>query len=161
MPTSDEPIRLHVHWGMKVIAVLEILLFPFLAYASWQLGLLGPSIVLTLFTFLAIWVFFLADTKIDVNQNEIQVTAPHGVYVMSWAEISFVETQGQFVYFFGENKAIGYNLLFAGKGKDEFQNYVANLIHQRQIPQGRPPNISNSQLQKLLKNTKVRGWKLF
>lgn len=68
MRTSKEPVRLHVHWGMKVIAVLEILLFPLLAYASWQRSFLGPSVVLTIFFLLAIWVFFLADTKIDVNQ---------------------------------------------------------------------------------------------
>ena len=161
MREQSEPVRVHVHWAMKVIAILEIIISPFLVYDNWQRGLIVTSVALGLFTLLAIWVFFLADTKIDVDQEALQITAPHGVYRMTWAEIQSVEQKGQSAYFFGENKAIAYNLLLAGKGKLEFQRYVADVIRQRAIPSGRPTGITNAHIQKMFKNTKVRGWKLF
>ena len=161
MLDQPEPVRVHVHWAMKVIAILEIVFFPFLAYNYWQRGFTVKSVILGLLTLLAVWVFFLADTKIDVDQDEIRLTAPHGVYVMKWAEIKSVEPKGQTAYFFGENKAVGYNLLLAGKGKHEFQRYVADVIRQRQVPIGRPAGVTNAQIQKMMRNTKVSGWKLF
>jgi len=70
-------------------------------------------------------------------------------------------TQGQAAYIFGENKLIAYNLLLAGKGKRELQEYIARIIQERSLPVGRPEGVTNSDLNRMLRNTKVRGWKLF
>src|SRR3990172_6462971 len=132
MQTKQEQVRVHVHWMMKVISILEIIGFPVLVYDSWQRDLPVMSIVVVLFSLLAVWVFFLADSKIDVDQSGIRLTAPHGVYDMSWADVKSVETKGQSTYFFGDNKVVAYNLLLAGKGKREFQKYVTHMIQQHQ-----------------------------
>jgi hypothetical protein len=161
MIDTQEQVRVHVHWTMKVISIVEIIVFPVLTYDSWQRGLAIMSVIFVLFTLLAIWVFFLADTKIDVDRQGIRLTAPHGVYAMNWAEVKSVEVKGQTAYFFGDNKVVAYNLLLAGKGKRELKKYVARVIQERQFANGRPIGITNSKLRRMLQNTKVRGWKLF
>ena len=161
MTNLRRPIRAHVHWIMKVITIAEIVILPYKIYAFWRSGLPIESFLLLLFLLLAIWVFFLADTKIDVDQDKIQITAPHGVYMMYWSEIKSVETKWQTTYFFGNNKALGYTLLLGGKGKKRLQKYVAEVFRQRGIPIARPEGVTNSQLRKLVRNTKVRGFKLF
>lgn len=161
MTNLQEPVRVYVHRAMKWIAAFGIVIFSLGAYNVWQRGLPIMIIALVPQALLSIWVFFLADTEIDVDQNEIRILAPHGTYVMSWAEVKSVQPMGLSAYFFGDNKVIAYNLLLAGKGKREFQSYVADLIHQQQIPMGRPDGITNSQMRRLIRNTRVRGWKLF
>ncbi len=161
MTNINEKVRLHVHWGMKVIAILENIIFSWRAYQYWQTGDYFSAFIFLLFSLFGIWVFFLADTKIDVDQNGIQVTAPHGVYSMRWEEVLTVERNKFSTYFFADNNAIGYNLLLAGKGKQEFQEYINQIVDEWQFAEGRPEGISNSTLQKMLKKSKVRRRKFF
>jgi hypothetical protein len=161
MTNEQELVRVHVHWGMKVVSVIGVVLFAFQVYFYWRSRFPILGIMPTAFAILAAWVFFLADTKIDADHNEIRITAPHGMYVMQWSEMDFAEIKGQSATLFGKNKAIAYNLLLAGKGKRKFQSYVADMVRRRQIPDGRPDGVGDTQVQKLMKNTKTRGWKLF
>ena len=161
MATTQRAVRAHVHWGMKDVAVLAVITYPLLAYAFWDWGAPIASLVLMVNWVLAIWVFFLADTKIDVDDQGVRLTAPHGVYRMDWTEIKSVELKGQTAHFYGENKVVGYNLLLAGRGKGELRRFVVQSIQQHQIPAGRPVGIRNSDLNRLLRNARVRGWRLF
>lgn len=154
-------VRVHVHWGMKVMAVLAVIFFPYMSYLFSQHNQFVMSILAAALTVLAVWVFFLADTKIDVDQTGIQITAPHGVYVMHWAEIRAVGMKGQAVVFLGGEKALGYNLLLAGEGKDEFETYVAEAVHRWRISTADLSHVSNAEIQRMIQNTKVRGFKLF
>ena len=157
----NEKVRLHVHWGMKVIAVFAIIVFPCFALYFWQIGNGFFAFIYIIIALLGVWLFFLAATKIDVDQNGIQATVYHGVYAMRWEEVVYVEKNRYSTYFISENKAIGYNLLLAGKGKREFKEYNKQIINQWQFKPGRPAGVSNSTLRKMMKRSKVRGWKLF
>ncbi len=80
---------------------------------------------------------------------------------MRWEEVLTVERNKFSTYFFADNNAIGYNLLLAGKGKQEFQEYINQIVDEWQFAEGRPEGISNSTLQKMLKKSKVRRRKFF
>ena len=160
MTNSKLKTRLHVHWGMKAIAIIGILMGLLNAYLLWQIGATSIGLINLFITVFSLYVLFLANTKIDVDQNEIRIIAPHGEYVMSWDEITAVEKNKSVTIFFSKDKAIAYNLLLAGKGKLEFQNYIDKIIAQRKFEIGRPRGITNSEVQKLMKKTQVRGWKL-
>jgi hypothetical protein len=160
MPNSDEKVRLHVHRGIKVAAIVGVLLGSFDLYLSWQfgpayMGLMGLLVVLS-----SMYVFFLADSKIDVDQNEVRIIAPHGEYVLPWNEVTAVEKNKFTTILFAQNKALAYNLLLAGRGKRKFDEYINQIIRDRQFTRSRPAGITNSMVQKLMRNTKVRGWKI-
>ena len=82
------------------------------------------------------------------------------MYELRWSQVESVEIKGKATNFFGDNKAVAYNLLLAGKGRRELQAYVAQLIQERQIPAGRPVGVSSFELRRMCRNAKVRGWKL-
>lgn len=161
MTETQGAVRAHVHWGMKVIAVLELIIFTLMSVDLWRRGEYIVSMLMFSVAILAVYVFFLADSKIDADERGIALTAPHGVYRMDWTEIRSAEFKGKAVYLFGENKALGYNTLFGGKGMRELNQYVTQAVERHQIPIGRPADLKNSSLGRLLKNTRVRGWKLF
>ena len=161
MINMNEKVRLHVHWGMKVIAISGIFFCSYYAFYFWQSDYRFIALINIIIALQSIWVFFLAGSIIDVDQNGIQGTAPHGVYSMRWKEVKYVEKTKLATFFIGEDKAISYNLLLAGKGKREFKEYIEQIINQWQFEEGRPAGVSNSTLRKWVKNSKVRGWKLF
>jgi hypothetical protein len=147
---------------MRVVSVLGVIVYSQTSYASWQQGAPVASVAAGLLALLGVWVFFLAGSKVDADQQGIRITAPHGVYELGWAEIKLVEirNKGNAVRFFGDNKALGYNLLLAGKGKREVRDYVSRSIQERQIPPGRPAGINFLKLRRMYRNARVRGWKL-
>lgn len=157
----DENVRLHVHWSVTIIAVIIVLGFPLMAFNYWRNDSPVSAVFLLLYSLLGMWLLLLARTKIDINQEEIQVIAPHGLYLMRWKEVVSFEQDKRSATFFAQDKAIGYNLLLAGKGKREFRKYIDHIIDQWQFERGRPAGVSDSDLRKLLKKSKVRGWKLF
>ena len=161
MPNSDEKVRLHVHRGIKVAAIVGVLLGSLDLYLLWQFGPAYMSLIGLLIVLYSLYVFFLADSKIDVDQNEVRVIAPHGEYVLPWNEVTAVEKNKFTTILFAQNKALAYNLLLAGRGKRKFDEYINQIICDRQFTRSRPAGITNSVVQKLMQNTKVRGWKLF
>jgi hypothetical protein len=154
-------VRVHVHWLMKVIFVCGVILFPALSYEDWRQGDPIASVAFGVFTLLSLWTFFLADSTIDADQQGIRLTAPHGVYELRWPEMKSVKIRGSAIRLFGDNKALAYNLLLAGKGKREFQEYVAHSIQERRMAIGEPPGMNALKLRQMCRNAKVRGWKLF
>ena len=161
MSNSSGKIRLPVHWGMKVIAITGVLLGFWNMYYSWRFGSILTSLLNLLFVLYCVYVFFLANTKIDVDQNEIRIIAPHGEYVMPWKEVTAVEKNRFTTIFFAQNKALAYNLLLAGTEKRTFEQYINQIIDERRFKRSRPSGMTTSKIQKLMRNTKVRGWKLF
>ena len=159
--SSGRKIRLHVHWGMKVITIIGVLLGSWNVYQSWRFGLAATSLINLLVVLSSMYVFFLADSKIDVDQNEIRIIAPHGEYVLPWNEVTAVERNKFTTIFFAQNKALAYNLLLAGKEKRKFENYIDQIISEHQFIRNRPAGVTNSKVQKLMRNTRARGWKLF
>jgi len=157
----NEKVRLHVHWGMKVVAIFGIIFFPYFAFYFWQHGNRFFALIYLIIALLELWLFILSATKIDVDQNGIQIVAIYGVYAMRWEEVINVEKNGFSTYFFSENKAISHNLLLAGKGKTEFKEYIETILNQWEFEAGRPAGVSNSTVRKMLKKSKVRGWKFF
>jgi hypothetical protein len=147
---------------MRIISAFVAIIYSGASYASWRQGEPIESVALGLLALLGGWTFFLAGSMIDVDEQGIRITAPHGVYELRWSEIESVETKkkGKVVHFFGHSKALGYNLLFAGKGKRELQEYVAQSIQERQIAAGRPAGINFFGLRRMYRNARVRGWKL-
>ena len=162
MPSVREPIRVHVHWAARIFFGSAAIRYSGVSYASWQQGEHVESVAFGLVAVLSVWVFFLAGTKIEVDQWGIRITAPHGVYELGWTEIQSVEIRkkGKVANFFGGKQALGYNLLFAGKGKRELQEYVAQSIQERQIAAGRPAGVNFLKLRRMYKNSKVRGGRL-
>jgi hypothetical protein len=154
-----EPVRLHVHWVARIFFGAGAIFYPWVAYSSWQQGDPIWSVASGFVAALSVWAFFLAGTKIDVDERGIQITAPHGVYELGWAEIESVEIKekGRVANFFGGKKAVGYNLLFAGKGKREVREYIAQVIQERQIAAGRPAGVNFLKLRRMYKNSKVRS----
>ena len=161
MNSSQKKIRVHVHWLMKFICISTIILFPFRAVYYFQHNSSVMGFVYLVSAFLAVPVLFLTNAKIDVDQTEICLTTSYGVFVIKWNEIKSVEQRGVTTYFYSETKSFRYSLLLSGKGKQEFQKEVSNIIRKRQIPSGRPDNLTNDKLQTMLSNAKIRGWKLF
>jgi hypothetical protein len=161
MSNPNEKIRLHVHWRIKVAAILILLLGTWVMYKSLQFGSVGMSIINLLIIIYSIYLFFVADTKIDVDQNEIRIIAPHGEYVLNWNEVIAVENNKFMMILFAKDKALAYNLRQAGKERFKFEQYVNRIVSERQVERSRPSGISNSEVQKLMRKTKVRGWKLF
>jgi hypothetical protein len=153
-----KPVRVRVHWSMKIISVVGAISYAFLASSAWHQNKPFASFVFSAVALLNAWVFFLADSMIDVDERGIRLTEPHGVYELCWDELESFEVKRGFTYLFGNNKAVAYNLLLAGKRKREFQEYVAQTIEKRHLPAGKPTGIKVRQLRK---NAKVRGWKLF
>jgi hypothetical protein len=146
---------------MKVVSVVLVIVSLLDPYLYWPLKD-ARDVMLSAFT--ALWgvaVFFLADTKIDADDKGIRITAPHGVYALDWREVKTVEVNAFTTRFYGDQKAVAYNLLLAGKGKRDLKLFVANMIQRYQIPRGRPAGVENSQISQLVRNAKIRGWKLF
>lgn len=161
MSNPNEIIRLHVHWRIKVSAIIIFLLGSWVLYKSVQFGFVVMSIINLLIVIYSIYLFLTAGSKIDVNQNEIRIIAPHGEYMLAWNEVVAVENKKFMTILFAKDKALVYNLRQAGKEKIKFKEFVDQIINERQIERSRPSGISDSEIQKLMKNTKVRGWKLF
>ncbi len=161
MSNPNEKIRLHVHWKMKAFAILILLLSSWNMYLSLQYGHIGMSIFNLLIIIYSLYLFLTAGSKIDVDQSEIRIIAPHGEYVIAWDDVIAIESKKFMTILFAKDKALVYNLRQAGKEKIKFEEYVNKIINERQFERSRPPGISNSEIQKLMKNTKVRGWKLF
>ena len=154
-------VRAHVHWIMKVVSVVLVIVSLLDPYLYWPLKD-ARDVMLSAFT--ALWgvvVFFLADTKIDVDERGIRVTAPYGVYALDWSEVKAVQVEAFTTRFYADKKVVAYNLLLAGKGKRDLKVFVADTIQRYQIPRGRPPGIKNSQMSQMRRNAKISGWKLF
>lgn len=126
MTDPQEPIRVHVHWAMKVIAVLEVVIFPYQAYIYWQRDLPITSIALVLLGLLAVWVFFLADSTIDVDRDQIRLMAPHGVYAMYWDEVKSFETKGQAAYFTAKTKRSDIAFCWPARASESFKRTWQN-----------------------------------
>ena len=157
----QESVRVHVHWIMKVIFAVGFIAYSRDTYASWRQGVPIEGLASGLGALIIAWAFLLAGTKIDVDQQGIRLTAPHGVYELRWDDIRLVEIKGNASRFFGDSKALTFYLLLAGKGKREFQEYVTRSVEERQIPAGRPPHLNFFKLMRMQSNAKVHGWKLF
>lgn len=170
MTNTNDSVTLHVHWVMKAITVPGVLFFGYYSILYLPGIFLIPEMALTyliwggffgLIALYMLYVFFLSNTKIFIDQNGIKVTAPHGTYAMLWEEVVSFET-GKFTrVYYGEDKAIGFNLLLAGKGKREFKEYNEQITTQYQFKIGRPEGVSNSARNKLIKKSKVGKGKLF
>ena len=159
--TDTTPVRAHVHWGMKFIAGFGVLMCVFWGYLAVKQGSFSASLGMLTFALLSGYVFLAADTKLDADEHSLQMTAPRGVFRIAWVEIKSFEVKGTFVWFFGENKAFGYNTMFGGRGTREFSEYVRQEVERRQIPFGRPAGLKDFDLEKLFMKSRIRGWKLF
>jgi hypothetical protein len=146
---------------MKVVFACGIIFAPLLAYQEWQQGEAIASVASGLFALLCVWTFFLADSTIEADQQGIRLTAPHGAYELSWPEVKSVRIKGTAMRLFGDNKALAFNLLLAGKGRRGFQEYVAESIRELRIVSGEPPGMNTIRLRQMCRNAKIRGWKLF
>ena len=135
-------------------------MYVVLAYIGWRYNDPIVSISSGFFVLLLIWVLFLAGGTIDVDQRGIRVTAPYGVYELAWGEVESFDTKGRITYLYGNSKAVGYSLLFAGRGKHEFQRFIAQALHERRVPAAKPATTNGLTLGQMRRNAKVRGWKL-
>ena len=151
MRSLDDESRFRVHGHS----------FPRAAYENWRQGNAIASVASGLFALLGVWTFFLAGSTIEVDQRGTRLTAPRGVHEICWPEVQSVKMRGHAICFFGENKALAYNLLFAGKGKREFQEYVAQSIRERRIAADEPPGMNTLKLRQMYRNAKIRGWIVF
>lgn len=161
MTGSDEGIRLHVHWIIKASAIGCVLLGAWDACQYLRAGSIVPGLVFAFIVLYSMYIFFLADSILDVDRKGIRIIAPHGEYVLSWDEVTAVEKSRFTTIFFAPDKALAYNLLLAGKGKQSFVRYIDRIIEQRRFVRSRPSGMTNAEIQKLLKKARVRGWKLF
>ena len=160
--TADtKSVRAHVHWGMKIMAGLGVVMFALLLWGTVAQGAFQASLMTLVFTLMAGYVFLAADSKIDADEQGLQITAPRGVFRLAWSEIRSVDFKGPAAYFIGDGKALMYNLLLAGKGKRELRAFVAQAIERHHIPIGRPAGMSDAMVQALVNNSRIRGWKLF
>jgi hypothetical protein len=161
MSELHETKRLEVKRSFKILYFIAIWYFAWLAYRMFQLDL-PVLIVINLFlSLLSLWFFVFSFTKIDVNPMTIKVSVPHGKYEMAWDEVKSVEKNKKTILFWGNDKAIGYTLMLGGRRKNDFQEYVLNIIQQRQLDWSRPENIEDKDIQKLIKRSKVDKGFLF
>jgi hypothetical protein len=155
------PVRVHVHWSVKVFFAIGTIWSLFVSYDAWRDSEPIASVTSGAFALLVIWAFFLAGSTIDADEQGVRVTAPHGVYELRWNELESFELRSGSTYLFGNDKVLAYNLLLAGRGKRELQEYVARSIRELHIAPGKPANTNVLTLRRMRRNAKVRGWKLF
>jgi len=128
------PIRVNIHWAMKLFSIFFIAKFMRSAWLSWNNNgelLVALSYVLMVLMCVMLLVFTLS--TLDVDETAIYVNESIGLFLIYWDEVIGVETNGLFYVFHGENKSLAINVLMAGKGKQEFQKYVGNRIVERNI----------------------------
>lgn len=161
MASQTKQVRAHVHWVMKVVSVVAVIVSILDVFLYWRLQD-ARDVALSAFT--ALWggvVLFLADTIIEADEGGVRIIGPYGVYGLDWSEVKTVEINWFATGFFGEKKVIRYTLLIFGKGKRDLKRFVEDMIQRHQIKRGRPPGIKNSQMLQMRRNAKIRGWKLF
>jgi hypothetical protein len=139
MANTEAPVRVHIHWLMKVIFALGAVISAWDLGGNWQQGHLLETAASAMVTLTITLGFFLAGTVIDADQQGIRVAAPYGVYELQWTEMRTANIKGNAARFYGDGKALRLYLLLAGKGKREFLEYVARSIRERNIPAERPP----------------------
>lgn len=159
------PDRLHikVHWIMKIVAAVEALLFPIAGVYFWSNGLPFFAVLLMPMLVMAVYVFLIADSTIDLDQQSITITAPHSVNQMAWDEVRQIETDELAYQFIGDKKALGINLMFAEKGRPEFKAFLERQMELHGIEKkliGTTPITMNEKLRRQ-RNARIRGWKLF
>jgi|SRR5688572_6765505 len=161
MASPAKHVRAHIHWIIKIVLFVGVISSLLSANYAWLRDDPFDAARQVFLAFFMGTVFFATDTKIEADERGIRLTAVHGIYALDWREVKAVEVKGLTTRFYGEKKAVGYNLLFVGKGKRDLKVFVADMIQRYQIPRGRPPGVKNSQIGQLARNARIRGWKLF
>ena len=146
---------------MKVISVVLVIIPLLETYLYWPLKDARDVVASAFLTSWGVVVFFLADSKIEADEQGVRIIAPYGIYAMDWSEVKTVEVDWFSTGFYGDKKLVRYTLLLVGKGKRELKVFVADMIQRHQIQRGRDPAIKNSQMAQMRRNAKIRGWKLF
>jgi len=157
MMDTNESVRLHVHWIVKVLAIIPgvfssyyAFFYLFGAYRDGQAiyllyGLYFLSIVL-----ISLYIIIISETKIDVdNEGLIATCPPYATYAMKWEEVNSYKTFAISTVFYGDEKAFKYSLFLAGKGRKQFKEYITQQIASRQIEEYKPTGI-----------TRIAEWKM-
>jgi hypothetical protein len=134
MQKTKPPIRVSSHWAVYFFSVLLIVVSLWFAWLSWNNNAgLSVAIKYVLVVLLIVMFLVFASDTLDVDEVAIYVNDIIGISMICWDEIIRIEINGLFYVFHGEYKNLAINLLLAGKGKKEFQNYVRNQIVERNI----------------------------
>lgn len=142
--TFTLPIRIAVHWYLKMLYAVSAIFFLSLTIAIWlNLRSLPMLLLFGFFAFLSIYAFLSSFTTIQIDENSVMVTAPYGVYKIDWADVTVIETntiddrrfesKDDIFAFIGENKCLATNLRFADKEKAEFYRFITKQIDRLQV----------------------------
>lgn len=163
MVDKKESVQLHVHWLIKVIVIIPGLYFSYyafiylsVAYRDGQAIYLFYGIYALLLVLLSLYLTIFSLSKIDVNNKEmIAIYYPHGTYAMKWEEVNSYKKYALYTVFYGDEKAFNYSLFFFGKGRKQFQEYIAHQISSRQIEEYKPAGLTKFAEWKLIYKSKV------
>jgi hypothetical protein len=129
------PIKMTVFWWTKVVFVIGIIVSGFLAVWSYSSDEnIFVSLGFVFFALLSIYTLISSRSFVEVDQNSIIVSSPpHGVYVINWQDVHFIETNGGAFAFVGDDKQLVISLGFVGNGKREFLAFFDDFVQERKI----------------------------
>lgn len=131
---NTRSIIVKTHWVMKVFSVVGFLLFGFAGFMSFKTGESAVTIAIFLFfAALSFYVWFLADSFIEVSDEKIMVSVPYGRYQIEWNEITSIETNGRTYAFIGQNKRVVISLTFANRAARQALELINGQCQQRNL----------------------------
>jgi len=119
---------------MKAISVVGFLFFGFGVFMSFKTGeSIGTITIFLLFAAGSIYLWLLASSFIEVNDEKIMVSVPYGRYKMGWSEITSIETNGKMYAFIGQDKRVVISLTLASSVSRQALELINEQSKQRNL----------------------------
>ena len=131
---NSRSVIVKTHWIMKVFSVVGFLFFGFGAFMSFRTGeSLGTIAIFLFFAAGSFYLWFLANSFIEVSNEKVMVSVPHGRYQIKWSEINSIETNGQMYAFTGQDKRVVISLTLASSASRQALELINEQCEQRKL----------------------------
>lgn len=131
---TSKSVIVKTHWIMKVFSVIGSFLFGFAAFMSYKTG--EPIGTIAIFLFFAatnFYLWFLADSFIEVSNEKVMVSAPYSCYQIRWNEITSIKTNGKMYAFIGRGKRVVISLTFASSASRQALELINEQCKKRNL----------------------------
>ena len=131
---TTRSVSVKTHWIMKVFSVFGFLFFGWFAFLSFRSGeSFGTIAIFLFFATASFYLWFLANSFIEVSDEKIMVSVPYGRYQIGWDEITSIKTNGEMYAFIGHGKRVVISLTFASSAARQALELINEQCQQRNL----------------------------